>query len=83
MTEPNADSLYADLRKQGEITVGYHLMHLLPGVRYRARRDGLKYRQLTKQHGGTRARVNMWNRRQRSTTFWLEDDNGHVYRPDA
>lgn len=78
-----ADTLYAELRKRGQMSVGYHLFHLLPGVRYRAKRDGLRYRQMTRMLGRRSHRLNMWNERQREATFWLEDETGMIYKPDA
>lgn len=81
MNEATADSLYAELRVRGEVRVGHHLAHLLPGVRYRAKRDGLTYRQQTTRHQSGRA--SMWLDRQSSVVFWLEDERGWIYRPDG
>lgn len=76
----DADSMYADLRRRGQITVGHYSKHLIPLLRYRAKRDGLKLAAFTPRPARRRG---PFIGNQTPTSVTILDDAGHVYAPDS
>lgn len=75
----SAESLYRQLRKEGQVTVGEHLEHLVAGVRYRAKRDGLIFGSHTTRLG-QRGLVG-WD--QKSIALFIHDGQGTLVFLDA
>lgn len=76
----DVDAMYADLRRRGQITVGHYEKHLIPRLRYRAKRDGLTLTSYTPQPARRRG---PFIRQQMAAKVALIDERGWVYAPDA